>query len=83
LNCIIYKATKKADTYLFLENENDLSRVPTPLLDLLGMLEIVIELEISASTKLAQASTNKVISELKQSGFYLQLPSDVIESKEF
>ncbi len=83
MNCIIYKATKKADTYLFLENENDLSRVPTPLLDLLGMLEIVIELEISASTKLAQASTNKVISELKQSGFYLQLPSDVIESKEF
>tara|TARA_Y100001934_G_scaffold277665_1_gene377009 strand:+ start:3827 stop:4078 length:252 start_codon:yes stop_codon:yes gene_type:complete len=83
LNCIIYKATKKANTYLFLENEKDLSRVPTPLLDLLGMLEIVIELEISASTKLAQASTNKVISELKQSGFYLQLPSDVIESKEF
>ncbi len=83
MNCIIYKATKKANTYLFLENEKDLSRVPTPLLDLLGMLEIVIELEISASTKLAQASTNKVISELKQSGFYLQLPSDVIESKEF
>ena len=83
MNCIIYKATKKENTYLFVGNENDLSRVPTPLLDLLGMLEIVIELEISASTKLAQASTNKVISELKQSGFYLQLPSDVIESKEF
>ena len=83
MNCIIYKATKKENTNLFVGNENDLSRVPTPLLDLLGMLEIVIELEISASTKLAQASTNKVISELKQSGFYLQLPSDVIESKEF
>ena len=64
-----------------MENENDLSKVPATLLDLLGILEIVIKLEISASTKLAQASTNKVISELKQSGFYLQLPSDVIESK--
>ena len=45
------------------------------------MLEIVIALEISENTKLAQASTAKVISEIKESGFYLQLPSDVIEPK--
>jgi len=81
LNCVIYKASKKANTYLFVENENDFSKVPAPLLNLLGILEIVMELEISENTKLAEASTEKVISEIKESGFYLQLPSDVIESK--
>ena len=81
MNCVIYKASKKANTYLFVENENDFSKVPAPLLNLLGILEIVMELEISENTKLAEASTEKVISEIKESGFYLQLPSDVIESK--
>lgn len=74
MNCAIYKSDKKLDYYLYVEREDDFSRVPKNLLSLLGSLEFVMAFQLSATRKLAQADVDEVIKSLQQDGYYLQSP---------
>ena len=74
MNCAIYKGSKKYDSYLYIEKEDDFSRVPDALISMLGKLEFVMALELSAERQLAQADVNAVMEKLKSEGFYLQMP---------
>lgn len=75
-DCVIYKGKRKSDTYLFVERENDFSRVPAALLALLGDLEIVMALQLTPERQLAQTTGQVVIENLREQGYYLQLPPD-------
>lgn len=74
MQCAIYKGTKKIDHYLYVEKENDFSRVPQALMDILGQLELVIGLELSSERHLAQADVNEVMRQLSEQGYYFQMP---------
>ena len=79
MKCCIYKGKRKADTYLFVKHDASVWRVPKSLLALLGTLEVVMTIELSEDTTLAQACTKEVIKHLTESGFYLQLPNTDIQ----
>lgn len=72
--CVIYRSMKKADHYLYIERDEDFSRVPPALLALLGKLERVMSLELEAQKKLAQANVIQVMQRLQEQGYYLQMP---------
>lgn len=72
----IYKSHKKYDSYLYIEHEEDFSRVPETLLKALGKLELVMTLELGLEKKLARADVNQVIENLKNEGFFLQMPDE-------
>ena len=74
MQCAIYKGSKKIDHYLYIEKEDDFSRVPQALLDMLGCLKRVISLELSAERPLAQADVNDVMRQLTEQGYYFQMP---------
>lgn len=74
MHCVIYRSTKKTDHYLYIERENEFSRVPQALLTLLGKLEHVMTLELNAQRKLAQADVVQVMKHLQEQGYYLQMP---------
>ena len=74
MECVIYKGSRRADTYLFIERESDFSRVPARLLDALGTLEKVMSLELIHGRRLAGADPVTVRQQLRDAGFYLQLP---------
>ncbi len=74
MKCVIYKGDRKQDTYLYIEREGDFSRVPEALLKLLGMLEWVMALELTPDRTLAQADAEQVRRQLKEHGYYLQMP---------
>lgn len=74
MNCAIYKSNRKQDYYLYLECEDDFSRVPEVLVSLLGELEFVMSLELSPVRTLAQADVNEVMKSLELEGYYLQSP---------
>lgn len=76
MKSVIYKAQKKQDSYLYVELEDDFSNVPETLLSILGSLEFVMNLELDADRKLARADVNQVMADLKEQGFYLQMPDD-------
>lgn len=72
--CDIYKGTKKEEMYLYVPKDTALSKVPEPLLASFGELQLVTTMVLTASRKLARADINKVLQEIADKGFYLQLP---------
>ena len=72
--CTIYRSQKKFDSYLYIEKKDDLSRIPQQLIDMLGKLEFVLELDLAQRSTLAQADPATVSVALQQQGYYLQLP---------
>lgn len=79
MQCAVYKGNKKIDHYLYVEKENDFSRIPQALLDLLGELQLVITLELSPERQLAQADVNDVMAQLSEQGYYFQMPPKIHE----
>ena len=74
MKCVVYKGNHKPDAYLFIQREGDFSQVPESLLALMGTLQIVISLDLTADSTLAQARVEEVLQQLRDRGFYLQLP---------
>lgn len=81
MRCAIYRSNKKADTYLYVQEEGNFSRVPQALLSLLGQLDLVMTLELTPDRTLARANPEQVRQQLETQGYYLQLPpSNSIDS---
>lgn len=72
--CVIYRSTKRDQTYLFVEKKDDFSRVPEALLKGLGKLVLAMIIPLDGSKKLANTHYEKVIEALRNEGYYLQLP---------
>ena len=74
MHCAIYKGSRKRDTYLYIEREGEFARVPQALLDMLGELEWVMSLDLAQRRSLAQADLEQVCMQLREQGYYLQMP---------
>lgn len=72
--CAIYKSSKKDSTYLYVNRKDDFSDVPEQLLQSFGNPQFVMMVNLEKREKLAIADINKVRDNLKNEGFYLQLP---------
>ena len=70
----IYKGDRKADTYLYVTAQDDFTRVPDTLVQLLGEMSLILEVDLSAREKLARADIEQVRSCLADQGYYLQMP---------
>ena len=72
--CTIYKSSKKAQTYLFVNNRDDFSAVPAPLMSMFGTPILVTVMNLANKDKLALADIDKVKENLSKQSYYLQLP---------
>lgn len=70
----IYKGSRRAETYLYVAEENNFERVPDDLLEAMGRLELVMELELDAQRRLARVDAKDVIKSVVRVGYFLQLP---------
>lgn len=77
IQCVVYKSSRKPDTYLYVASADDLSRVPAALLEMLGPLEWVMNLELHAQRTLARADVEQVMAQLGRQGYFLQMPPPV------
>ena len=76
MNCYIYRCSRKPDMYIYLAEEDDFSNVPREIFNSLGIIQFAMELEISADKKLAKENPEKVMENLEEHGFHLQLPDE-------
>ena len=74
--CAIYKGRRRQDTYLYLARKEEFAGVPETLLNMLGQLTHVMDLELTPERSLAQEDVSVVIRHLREQGWYLQLPLD-------
>lgn len=72
--CQVYRSSKKADMYLYVDKKHDLSRVSGALLALFGKPQAAMVLLLNKDRKLAVANIVEVMQQIEEQGFYLQMP---------
>lgn len=60
--------------FLYVDFQEDLSRVPEALITQFGTLELALSLNLSETRKLAQADAKEVLSQIETTGYFLQMP---------
>jgi uncharacterized protein YcgL (UPF0745 family) len=80
--CDIFKGNNKEETYLYVLRDEGMAKVPTALLGSFGQLELVTTIMLDSTRKLARADASKVISDIREKGFYLQLPPKIFNLDE-
>lgn len=60
--------------YLYVPRKEQFAKVPQPLLETFGRPAHVMDMLLQPGKKLANADIDKVMAEIKEKGFYLQMP---------
>ncbi|MEP1472216.1 MAG: YcgL domain-containing protein [Halieaceae bacterium] len=74
LLCEVFRSPRKTETYLYIDKQAGLAKVPESLLAQFGEPESVMTLLLTADRKLARASAAEVLTSIEEKGFFLQMP---------
>jgi uncharacterized protein YcgL (UPF0745 family) len=74
VKCSVIRSSLKDFTYIYLLAGHDYKDLPTPLKEVFGEPEFVMDLELSPERKLALEDVHKVMQNLSEHGYHLQLP---------
>ncbi|SFM67616.1 YcgL domain-containing protein [Halopseudomonas yangmingensis] len=74
LLCSVYRSPRKDGMYLYVPRQQGLKGLPEVLLAHFGKPVHVMDMPLSAETRLAHEAPAKVLEELRERGFYLQMP---------
>ncbi len=74
LLCTIYRTPREKELYLYVEKGKDLSELPEELMKRFGKVEEVMSLLLTPERRLARADTLRVLEDIRQKGYFLQLP---------
>jgi uncharacterized protein YcgL (UPF0745 family) len=74
LPCWVYRSPRVQEMYLYLAAEDGFDPVPSALMARFGEPILVIELELSSERELAREDVHRVMANLQERGFHLQMP---------
>ncbi|TQV76997.1 YcgL domain-containing protein [Aliikangiella marina] len=77
----VYRSNKKDEMYLYVVKKDDFSSVPEALLKVFGQPEFALQLNLGNRESLARADINEVKQQLKEEGFYLQMPPSIHDNQ--
>ena len=80
MHAYVYKSQRKPDTYLYLREKDAFGLVPDGVRLPLGRLDFVLDVALSAGRKLAREDVEVVIANLRDRGFHLQRPENVLDA---
>ncbi len=75
--CSIFKGNKEQELYVYVPRDSGEDGIPEALKDRLGQISKVMDLVLTPDRKLARADTTRVITQIREKGYYLQLPPDI------
>ena len=70
----IFKGSRKAESYLYVDKAQGLADVPEVLLAQFGEPRSVMTLMLDPQRKLARANAAEVLAKIEEQGYYLQMP---------
>ena len=74
LICSIYKSPRNDGMYLYLEKRDALKRVPEGLIAACGAPQLAFEMVLTPERQLAREDITKVLANIQQQGYHLQMP---------
>jgi uncharacterized protein YcgL (UPF0745 family) len=72
--CQVYRSSRRQEMFLYVDKAEGLERVPGALLQQFGEPEAVMILHFDGKRRLARADAGEVVKEIREQGFYLQMP---------
>lgn len=72
--CSIYRSTRKNEMYLYVLRADALARVPEPLLSAFGTPIHAFDMVLTPERVLAREDITKVLENLDNQGYHLQMP---------
>ncbi|WP_286239378.1 YcgL domain-containing protein [Neptuniibacter halophilus] len=72
--CSVYLSPRKDEMYLYVDKRDQLSQVPEALLEMFGKPRHVMDIPLTSQRKLARVDTDKVLEEIENKGYFLQMP---------
>ncbi len=72
--CQVFRSPRKDQMYLYVSKAEGLARVPESLLAQFGEPEPVMLLKLDGERRLARADAGKVLEQIREQGYYLQMP---------
>jgi hypothetical protein len=72
--CDIYRSPRAEEMYLYVDKREGTTKVPQKLLQLFGKPQHLATMLLTPEKKLARAEAAKVLSEIRERGYYLQMP---------
>ncbi|WP_386685902.1 YcgL domain-containing protein [Lonepinella sp. MS14437] len=72
--CAIYKSKRKDGMYLYVEKRDQFDAVPDTLRQIFGTPIFVMLFNLKGNKSLVQLDNQKVMEQIQQQGFYLQMP---------
>jgi len=78
----VFKSTKKAETYLYVERGAALADLPDGLKMVFGEPQQVLSLKLTPERQLARYTGAEVLEAIEKQGFFLQLPPENRSSDE-
>jgi len=72
--CDVYKSSKKAGLFLYVDRAEGLARVQQALLVQFGEPSVALSFDLHANRRLAQQDPAVVLANLETHGYHLQLP---------
>lgn len=70
----VYRSGKRAEMYLYVPKKTGLEQVPAALMQQFGTPILVMDMLLKRDRKLARVDTGRVLDNLVDKGFYLQMP---------
>ena len=74
VHCDVYKSEEKENVYLYVDHAEGLEKVPEGLLQQFGELKIALSFILSENRILAKEDPKRVLHNLADHGYHLQLP---------
>ena len=74
MKCSVIRSSVKDFTYIYLLAGHDYDDLPVSLKKIFGEPEFVMDLELTPDRKLAYEDVNRVLQNLSEQGYHLQMP---------
>jgi uncharacterized protein YcgL (UPF0745 family) len=74
MQCFVYASTRKPGNYVWLAARDEFGVVPESLVQLLGELRFVLEVQLDAQRRLPLEHAEVVLEHLRSQRWHLQLP---------
>jgi uncharacterized protein YcgL (UPF0745 family) len=74
VECRVYRCARQAEMYLYVRADLAVDALPDALRARTGRLTEVMALNLSPQRKLARVDVARVIEQLREPGYYLQMP---------
>ncbi|EAR60911.1 YcgL domain-containing protein [Neptuniibacter caesariensis] len=72
--CSVFLSLRKDEMYLYVDKRDHLKRVPEALMEMFGTPKHVMDIPLTKDRELARVDAEKVLAEIDEKGFYLQMP---------